>query len=148
MVSVVFEDRLAFDALGNVYFYGSLQGSFVTPNITVGFSALSAWVAKVTAKGRVEWVSQVGTGNGDEAKAAAVDSKGNVFLAGQTAGVFTAGSGLAPNVNAGKLDGWVAVFDSAGKRTQVSQFGTPQDDFVRSATIGKEYPFGDHRRRS
>ena len=75
----------------------------------------------------LEWVRPVGTGNSDRANAVAVDSAGNVYVGGSTAGTF-AGQG-----SAGNRDAFVARFDASGNMVWVRQLGTSGSDFVAAA---------------
>ncbi len=89
------------------------------------------------------WITQFGSGNGDDPEAAASDGAGGVYTAG-----LTFGSLGGPY--AGNRDAWIAHHDGAGNLTWVRQLGTNQWDTAFAAASDESggvyvagYTFGD-----
>jgi hypothetical protein len=90
-----------------------------------------AFVARLTAGGRVLWIRQFGTGRDDQATSIAVDGD-RIFVGGSTAGTLERGG------RRGGSDGFVARYTSGGAPLWVRQFGGHRDDAVRAlATDGR-----------
>jgi hypothetical protein len=121
---------VACDAAGSVYVTGSSYGdiSFGTTNLpATGSSTREIFLAKYDANGNVIWV-QRGTGNsGEEAKAMAVDSSGNVFITGNMSGTLTLGTSSL--TSSGASDIFVAKFDSSGNLLWVQHAGGSSSDY-------------------
>ncbi len=104
----------AADANGNVYVAGFTAGAFQASNQ----GQLDAFVAKFDVNGTPVWTQQLGSSKDDLAYGVAVDSSGNVYVAGTTSGTLPTAS------SAGNDDAFVAKFDSSGARQWISQFGS------------------------
>lgn len=109
---------LAVDSSGNVYLSGFFSTGFTTPTASFGtyrFSSQSRskdfLVAKLDTKGAWQWAVAAGGTNDDEANAIAVDSKGNVILAGLFNGSLTLGSTA---LTSQRQNLFVAQLDSKG----------------------------------
>lgn len=85
-----------------------------------------AFVRKYDAFGALLWVRQFGTA---EAFAVAVDSLGNVLVAGRTFGA------LPGNANAGESDAFVRKYDASGSEMWTRQFGSVTFDSARSVAV-------------
>jgi hypothetical protein len=114
-----FGNGLATDASGNLYLTGNTPG-----NLVAGAGAATGtkdyYIAKFNSSGTKLWVVQAGVaGKTTESNAAAVDSSGNVYIAGDTNTNLQAGSGNAT----GGYDYFVAKYNSAGTRLWVKQRG-------------------------
>lgn len=104
---------VAVDADGNSYIAGFLQGSAVFDAVTVpGNGGQSAFLAKYTAAGVLEWV-RTGGGTGADALGVALDSAGNPCITGLFAGAGSFGA-LPSLVAAGSSDVFVAAYNAAG----------------------------------
>jgi hypothetical protein len=111
---------VAVDANHNVYVAGATTGSLGGPNQ----GGSDAWVAKYDPSFNRVWVAQLG-GAGDQiAYGVAVDSSGNVFIAGSTT---TAITGSATYLG-GAHDAFFAKYSSAGSLMWASEVGTSSDD--------------------
>lgn len=108
------------DPGGNVLVAGS---TFVG---TIQTGQWEAFVRKYDAFGGLLWVRQFGTA---EAFAVAVDSLGNVLVAGRTFGAFSG------NANAGGSDVFVRKYDAAGSEMWTRQFGSIINDMARSVAV-------------
>ena len=85
------------------------------------------------------WIAQFGTNVSDEARGAAEDGSGGVYVFGSTDGSFG-------GPNAGATDSWLARYDSAGNQLWVRQLGTMFNDFAQAAApdgAGGVYVCGD-----
>ncbi len=116
---------IALDSSGNVYVAGSTKGSFDVAN--QGGSDI--FLAKYDRSGIPSWVRQFGTANEDIAGGVAVDSSGNIYVTGATAG------GLA-GTNSGSYDIFLAKYDSSGSQLWVRQLGTSMDDIPTGVAVG------------
>ncbi|MFC1525045.1 SBBP repeat-containing protein [Planctomycetota bacterium] len=70
------------------------------------------------------WTRQLGSPNNDCTFGVAIDSSGNIYVAGATDG------GLDGNPSAGKYDIFVVKYDSAGIKQWTRQLGTSKDDYA------------------
>lgn len=108
---------VAADSSNNVYITGGTKGDIGGSNA----GDYDAWVAKYDSEGHQQWVKQLGTPGDDKSWGVAVDSKGNIYITGDTTGSL-GGS------NAGGSDAWVAKYDNNGDRLWIQQLGTAGDD--------------------
>ncbi len=82
--------------------------------------------------GRGPWLRQFGTPSSDEARAIAIDGKGNVWVAGVTEGSFSGQS------SAGGGDVFLRKYNAQGRELWTRQFGTPAlDEVVAVAVDGR-----------
>lgn len=77
-----------------------------------------AFVRKFDSTGKESWTRQFGTTGSDLCKSVAVDSSGNVIVAGSTAGT------LPGQTRTGDRDAFVRKYDTSGKELWTRQFGT------------------------
>lgn len=113
----------AADAAGNVYISGFTNGNLAGTNA----GNYDIFVAKYDANGNLQWTKQLGTSAYENSRGAAVDSLGNVYVSG-----YTAGSLGGPN--AGSYDAFLAKYDSAGNLQWVKQTGTTGVDGIRGVS--------------
>ena len=130
---------LAVDGSGNVYVAGTTDGAF-TDNTNLGNN--DGFVAKFNSSLVLQGsVKQFGTTGGEDVTSLAVDGSGNVYVAGTTRGVFIG------NTNLGRLDGYVAKFNSSlVLQGTVNQFGTTGEEFTTSIAVdgsGNVFVAGD-----
>jgi hypothetical protein len=117
---------VAVDGNGDVFLTGytsdSLHGTHV--------GGLDAWVAKRSGSdGSLIWGKHIGTATTDTGNALAVDSSGNVFITGKTAGVLS-GS------NAGLHDYWVYKRSGVtGATIWKVQGGTSDEDYANGLAV-------------
>jgi uncharacterized delta-60 repeat protein len=114
-------EAVAADADGNVYCGGSTDGALGEAN----GGGEDAFVAKLSATGKVLWITQLGAvthspgGNNsgdDSCQSVAVDPSGNVFCAGRT-------SGSLGEANAGQKDVFVMKLSPSGSLLWLKQLG-------------------------
>jgi hypothetical protein len=123
------------DGAGGVYVSGWTSGSLGGPN--AGFS--DAWLARYDSAGNQFWIRQLGTSGSDDARAAAPDGAGGVYVSGATADSLG-------GAYAGNGDAWLARYDSAGNQLWVRQLGTSAYDWAEAAApdgSGGVYVGGD-----
>jgi len=82
---------------------------------------LDAFLAKFDSSGNPLFIRQFGTTGNDIGYGVAVDSGGNVYVTGSTAGTLGASA-------FGSLDIFLAKFDPSGNKLFTQQVGTPFDD--------------------
>jgi len=87
------------------------------------------WLSRWRASGLEQWTLQFGTQGADFVNDIAVDSEGNVYLAGATGGNIAGGQTF------GGLDVWVAKYTSSGARAWISQFGTNEEDIAKAIAV-------------
>ena len=85
-----------------------------------------AWLARYDSAGNQLWVRQLGTSLEDNARAAAPDGSGGMYVGGQTRGSLG-------GPNAGGDDAWLARYDSAGNQIWIRQLGTSYTDGLEAA---------------
>jgi hypothetical protein len=112
----------ASDASNGVYLGGMTLGSLAG----VQAGGTDAWLARYDGAGIQLWLRQLGTGVEDEARAAAPDSSGGLYVAGQTAGSLG-------GPNAGSGDIWLARYDGAGNQSWIRQFGSSSGEYAYAA---------------
>jgi hypothetical protein len=129
---------VAVDQTGNVYVVGSTYG--VLPDQTkVG--ARDAFVRKYNSSGNELWTRQFGAtwDGGCLALAVAVDTAGNVYVAGTVIGA------LPEQTSAGNWDAFLRKYDAAGNAVWTRQFGTDSSDSANDVAVdgvGNVYVIG------
>ena len=104
------------DDAGSVYVLGKTGG--VLPGQTRGGGSSDAYVIKYSSDGDELWVRQFGGNGADSAQAGAVDSSGNLYVVGQSAGESQS------NLNVGGVSGaFVRKFTGDGGELWSRQFG-------------------------
>jgi uncharacterized protein YjiK len=112
------------DSTGNVYIAGSTDGG-LDGNTLVG--AIDFFVTKYDSLGNKIYTRQLGVlGKVTSAEGVAVDSNGNVYVAGYTSG------GLDGNTSMGHFDFFVIKYDSLGNKLFTKQFGVSMIDTYAS----------------
>jgi len=115
-------NRGAVDSSGNLYCAGQTTGNAAEANA----GSYDAVVVKFDSNGAFQWTRQWGTTTGasgatgnDQAQAVTIDSSGNLYVAGVTAGNL-----YESNSGAGTWDAWIAKLDaSTGAVTWGKQLG-------------------------
>ncbi len=119
-----FAGTLAVDAAGNCILAGATSGDIAAKNA----GGSDAVVAKFDAAGQAVWTRQFGTAADDGVRAVAVDTAGNVFIAGAT-------GGRLGREQFGRTDGFVAKLDPAGQTVWLEQFGSAGDEEGRAIAL-------------
>jgi hypothetical protein len=111
------------DGNGNVYVTGFTRGTLGEK----AFGKEDVIVVKLDRAGIVDWQKQFGTDSSDVGNGVYVDHRGNVFVSGNTKGLF--GDSLS-----GKTDCFFLKLDNKGNKEYVCQFGTSQDETCSGIT--------------
>ena len=117
--------RAAVDQEGNVYVVGQTEG--ILPGQTkYSLSGRDAYIVKYDIGGSELWIRQFGVpdfeGRDTSASWVAVDTDGNVYVAGDTEAAFPGQN------NAGARDIFLRKYDAQGNELWTKQFGTQDDD--------------------
>jgi hypothetical protein len=140
----------AVDSSGNVFVAGyfssnpftlyNVDGSaFATTLATSGLE--DSFVAKYNSAGVVQWAARQGGASSDLPRSAAVDSSGNVIIAGNyNANPLTLynanGSAFATTlINSGGMDGFIAKYNSAGVVQWAARQASTGTDSVNGISI-------------
>lgn len=119
---------MAVDSAGNVYLAGSTQGG-LDGNLNAGGEDL--FLSKKDSEGNRQWTRQFGSVAGDAANAVAVDSAGNIYVAGFTLGSLPG----APVGNSGGSELFLIKYDTAGIQQWVRQLGSVASDQARGVAV-------------
>jgi len=128
---------VATDSSGNVYVTGMTKGGLDGCK-SAGVEDL--FVVKYNSSGTKQWTKQLGSSGRDSANAIAIDSSGNLYVAGMTFG------GLDWNTSAGANDLFVVKYNSSGTKQWTKQLGSASSDYangVATDSSGNVYVTGD-----
>ena len=131
-----YANGVATDSSGNVYVTGGTKGG-LDGNTSAGNTDL--FVIKYDSSGTKQWTKQLGSSGRDSANGIAIDSSGNLYVAGITYG------GLDLNTSAGANDLFVVKYNSSGTKQWTEQLGTPSSDAanaVATDSSGNVYVVG------
>jgi hypothetical protein len=126
----------AVDSAGNVFATGNIDG---TSGVDFGGGALfsagakDVFLVKYSPVGGHVWSKRFGGTGYDFGAAVAVDSAGNVVVAGTFDGTIDLGGGQL--TTAGDRDIFVAKFSSTGQHIWSKRFGGSSADFVRGIAV-------------
>ncbi len=104
---------------GSIYLAGYTDGVMETD---ASYDGSDIFVMKFNSSGTRQWVRQIGTDSDDHCWGLAVDASDNIYLAGDTGGVFT---GVDVSNNQG-VDMVLIKLDATGTLQWVKQLGTDQ----------------------
>ena len=135
-------DSVAADSSGNVVATGSFEGTADfdpgsgTTNLTSGGSR-DIYVTKLDSSGELAWARQMGGVSSASGHSVALDSSGNVYVAGRFRGTadFDPGSGTQNLTSNGGEDGFVVKLDSNGDFVWAKSFGGAQTDVARGVAV-------------
>lgn len=159
-ISGVQGNSIAVDSSGNVYAAGGFtdQGVsvFAANNTTVAFTTaytgtgLDGYVVKYNSDGTPVWLRRIAGGNTDSAHNIAVDSSGNVFICGYTAGtvnLYNASNTVDITATlTGTNDGYLAKYDTDGTAKWLRKFtrALAYANAVRTDSSGNIYVVGTY----
>ena len=133
---------LAVDAAGNVIaagsFYGALtqwMGPTYQPLSLSSLDIHSGLIVKIDANGVRQWAQMVQGSSTVDLRSVAVDTLGNVVVAGNFFGSITNLGGVANVTAAGSYDGLVVEFNSAGVVQWAKAVGGSSYDDLSSAAV-------------
>ena len=107
------------NSAGDVFVTGSTKGS-MDGNSNSGYRDIV--LIKFSSSGAWQWTRQRGTGGGDRGYGVAVNSEGDIFVAGDTKG------SMDGNPNSGSYDIALIKFSSTGDWQWTKQHGTSSSD--------------------
>jgi hypothetical protein len=117
---------LSRDASGNLYVtgrYNAIEDSTTNPNF-------DAYLTKLNSSGTVLWTKPIATSAFEVGLSSAVDSHGNVYVAGATRGNLV-------GTNHGDFDAFLSKFDTNGTLLWQKQLGTSPFDSAMGLAIDK-----------
>lgn len=136
---------IATDAQGSVYVAGQFSGiaTFGNTNTPIASSGdADAFLAKYSQQGELQWALKLGGPGFDEANGVAVDTNGNIYVAGRYTGPATFGSITLTNFTAG----FTAKIDPAttnvlwAKEDGLDWFGVAVDAGGNCCVVGQPLP--------
>lgn len=133
---VPFQVKVAPD--GGVYVVGYITtGAVCSGRPVLSQGGRDAFLMRVTASGTCDWVIDIGGAGDDQAHDLAIDTNGDVIVAGSFSGTvdFDPGAGLQFLVSRGGTDGFVVRYGADGTYRSVAQMGGLEDDVVNAVAI-------------
>jgi|GEM_PF-2417837 len=112
--------------INGIYVVGLTQGILLGQS---AFGAPDAFIKKYNSNGKVIWTRQFGTAFYDIGRAVSIDSMGNIYVVGETRGVFSG------QLKRGGVDMFIRKYNSNGDEIWTKQFGTPFGDAVFGISI-------------
>lgn len=103
--------------------------AYLTLAILCASISLTASNASPQDDQKIEWIRQFGTENDDCGMVLAIDTSGNLYVAGMTSGTFPG------QTSSGAQDVFLAKFNPAGCQLWVRQFGTSRHDFGNGVAV-------------
>jgi hypothetical protein len=126
---------IAVDGSGNAYITGTTGSVSFSP--TSGLSASrDAFVTKFSSNGSIVYTTILSSSADDSGQAIAVDTTGNVYVAGSTGGNdFPATQGVWQPVSGGGEDGFAAKLNPSGRLVYASYIGGAGNDYATGIAI-------------
>jgi hypothetical protein len=130
------------DSMGNSYTVGTFNQTVDFDPSNNIFNLVSAgsddvFITKLDPLGNFVWAKQIGGVNSDQARAAAIDTLGNIYIASSFIGSinFTTSAGNVSFVSLGVNDIFLAKLDSLGNILWGRQIGGTSTDLVEKMDI-------------
>ena len=127
---------LATDTAGNVYLTGWTTSTGISTDGTLFSGVYDAFLSKFNKDGNLVWATYFGGGDIENAFGIAIDRSGSIYICGSTAssdGIAT--KGAYQTKLGGFTDGFLAKFNSNGKRIWSTYYGGAENDQVSSIAI-------------
>jgi len=108
-------NAIAVDDTGNIYVAGTSEATWGSSPVIGHAGGGDAFVAKLNSSGELQWNTFMGSAGGDHGKAIAVDSSGNIYVAGYSSATW----GITPNPvidHVGGNDAFVIKLNNSGVR--------------------------------
>ncbi|MCR4415363.1 MAG: SBBP repeat-containing protein, partial [Thermoguttaceae bacterium] len=137
---------IAVDHAGNTYVAGKTgSAGWITGGFDTSYNgAYDAFVAKLTADGGSVWSTYLGGADTDQANDVAVDSAGNVYVAGSTLSAGWTAGGFDTSHN-GAYDAFVAKLTPSGSHAWSTYLGGSNNDQayrIAARRTGRAYVTG------
>lgn len=116
------------DGSGSIYVVGSTESNLYGASS----GGMDVFVVKYNSSGTQAWAHQYGTSKDDCACGAAIDTSGNLYIAGSTDGIWSGNAGR------GRSDGYLLKLSPAGAVTWVRQFGTTGSDDACGVSVDSQ----------
>ncbi len=95
-----------------------------------------AFIVKFNSNGTRSWGTYYGDVNTDQAYGGTIDANDNVYMVGRTFSDDKIAAGGYQNTRAGNWDGFVAKFDTNGRRVWGTYYGGADEDRATSCAVG------------
>ena len=135
-------NSVAVDSSGNVYIAGKFQNTVdfdpgVGTDNKTSAGSYEIFLSKYDASGTYQWTKAVGGTGDDQGKSVAVDSSGNVYIAGYFSGTvdFDPSAGTDNQTSGGVYDIFFSKYDASGSYVWTKKIGTTTDDFANSVAV-------------
>ena len=124
---------VAIDSSDNIYITGTSEGTNIFgKNVTSG-TTRDIFVAKLNSSGVVKWVYTAGGTGADRGRKIALDSSGNIYVAGYYENTVDFGGG---NITSnGSWDAFLLKLNSSGTFQWVKSYGASNNDLGRDVAI-------------
>ena len=124
---------VAIDSSDNIYITGTSEGTNIFgKNVTSG-TTRDIFVAKLNSSGVVQWVYTAGGTGADRGRKIALDSSGNIYVAGYYENTVDFGGG---NITSnGSWDAYLLKLNSSGTFQWVKSYGASSNDLGRDVAI-------------
>ena len=126
-------DHVSIDSRDNVYVVGESEVDFD------GDDVFDVFIVKFDSNGNKLWSKLMGTDSTDIARDVTTDSRGNVYMLGESEGDFDR------HTNRGRDDAFMVKFDSNGNKLWSKLMGTAESDYahgVSTDSSGNVYMVG------
>jgi hypothetical protein len=124
-------EDIAVDENGNIYITGHTFGN-LDGNVNAGPGTSDLFIVKYNSSGIKQWTKQLGTTFPDYGEGIAVDSNGDIYIAGHSYGNFDG------NANNGIYDLLLIKLDSSGVMQWSRQFGTFYTDYAYDVALDSD----------
>jgi len=125
---------LAVDDAGNVFVAGTFNGTCAFgSNTLTTIGGTDVFITKMDKDGNLLWTKQGGGANDDSPQAVALDSSGNLYVAGEFSGNAT--FGVSTLTNAGNSDIFIVKVDGQGNYQWARRAGGASADFAYTLSV-------------
>ena len=122
---------VAVDTAGNIYVAGFTGGTLPGSPTTHRGGGFDLFLVKYNPAGENVWTRQMGSPKSDTVSGVAVDTGGDIYVAGYTLGTLPG----SPTTNQGSADLFLVKYNSAGENVWTRQMGSPFNDTVSGVAV-------------